>query len=451
MNSVRIRLFIMMFLQYFAWGAWFVTLGNFIGSNTGKGDGSFFAEGFIGIAYGTAAIGGMIAPFFVGAIADRYFSTERILAVLHITGAGVLYYLSTVSSQEMFYGTLIIYFICYMPTLALTNSLSFHHLDNPAKQFPAVRVLGTIGWIAAGLLVGLLKTSDGHFALMTENFFGTGWEFSIGSLPGDPQSIEATTIPMQIAVGAQLLLGLFCLVLPHTPPTNTEGRVTIGGILGLDALKLLKDWPFAVFVIGSFLVAIPLQFYYNYTNFFLNDIQTISEATGDVVKVRDPAALMILGQVSEIFFMLLMPLFFIRLGIKKMLLIAMVCWAARYTLFAYGDPDAKFWMLLIGILLHGICYDFFFVTGQIYVDNKAHEKIRGAAQGFIAFATLGVGSFIGANLSGLAETTVLRGPDGAMHWTNFWMLPAAGAGLVLILFAVLFNDKSDAARGKSVT
>jgi nucleoside transporter len=418
--GVRIRLSIMMFLQYFVWGAWFVTLGTFILSNTGDKGSKIFLEGFIGVAYGTAAIGGMIAPFFVGMIADRFFSSERILAVLHLAGAGVLYYLSTLTDQRLIYGVLIGYFVCYMPTLALTNSLSFHHLPDPGRQFPGIRVLGTFGWIIAGWLIGRhVRLLDGALAFVTDGTRGT--------------SIEPTTYPMVIAAAAQALLAVYCLLLPHTPPPRRGTAVTFRDILGLDALRLLKRPAFAVFVIGSFLIAIPLQFYYNYTNAFLN-----------AIGVQNAADKMTWGQISEVFFMLLMPLFFARLGVKYMLLTGMACWTARYALFAYGDSGPGMWMLYLGILLHGICYDFFFVTGQMYVDREADPSIRGAAQGFIAFVTLGVGSFIGANLSGYVQTRVTTG--GVMDWRQFWLMPAAGAAVVLVLFAVSFFDGTDTKR-----
>ena len=431
MNSgIRLRLSVMMFLQYFAWGAWFVTLGSYIGANTGASGNGMFADGFIGRAYGTAAIGGMIAPFFVGMIADRFFSTERILAVLHLLGAGVLFMLSQVDSQTTFYFTLIAFFLCYMPTLALTNSLSFHHLPDPGKQFPGIRVLGTIGWIVAGLLVGYLRTEQGQIVgLHMTQMFGVNIGLKIGDVT-NASSIEVTALPMRIAAIAQAVLAVFCLVLPHTPPGNKGAKVSARDILGLDALSLMKERSFAVFVIGSFLVAIPLQFYYNYTNFFLNDYG-----------VTEAAAKMSYGQMSEIIFMLLMPLFFARLGVKWMLLVGMLAWAARYTLFAFGNSTDLMWMFYGGILLHGICYDFFFVTGQIYVDTKADQRIRGAAQGFIAFATLGVGSFIGAELSSVVQqqTATPEGPL-ALDWQTFWLIPAAGAGVVMILFALLFNE-----------
>jgi nucleoside transporter len=424
-QSVRVRLWIMMFLQYFAWGSWFVTMGTYISANSIEKGGEIFKAGFTGTAYGTLALAAIIAPFFVGMIADRFFSSERLLAVLHLGGAGLLLALSKVHSQDMFYFTLLAFFLCYMPTLALTNSLSFHHLPEPGKQFPGIRVLGTIGWIFAGLLIGHLRSDGQHLALVVD--YGS-LAFTLGTVGDAAKSIEPTRIPMLIGAAAQAVLGLYCFLLPHTPPSNRGSKVTLGGILGLDALMLMKQWSFAVFVIGSLLIAIPLQFYYNYTNFYLNDIG-----------VTNAASKMTFGQMSEIFFMLLMPLFFVRLGVKYMLLIGMACWAARYALFAYGDPNQGMWMIYIGILLHGICYDFFFVTGQIYVDHKANPKIRGAAQGFIAFATVGVGAFIGATLSGIAEMEVTSG--GHVNWRTFWLMPAAGAGAVMVLFALLFHDR----------
>jgi len=402
--SVRTKLSVMMFLQYFVWGAWYVTMGTWLGETLR------FSGGQVGLAYGTTALAAMISPFFVGMVADRFLATEKILAALHVVGGVILFYAASQTRFGPFYGVLLAYTLCYMPTLALSNSLSFRQMSDPGREFPAVRVLGTIGWIVAGLVIGTLK-------------------------------LEATDVPMRIAAGASILLGVFCLALPHTPPGKT-GRVTLRDVLGLDALKLMGERSFAVFVIGSFLVCIPLQFYYAFANPFFNEIG-----------VANAAGKMTLGQMSEIFFMLVMPWFFRRLGVKYMLLVGMAAWMTRYLLFAMGNNGPLVWMLYVGILLHGICYDFFFVTGQIYVDRRAPADLRAAAQGFIAFVTLGVGMFIGSWASGLVVDAYSLGAPGsaAGHaWNRIWMVPAAGAAGVLLLFALFFrsaDEPASAARG----
>ena len=390
-SSVRVKLSAMMFLQYFVWGAWYVTMGTWLGSTL------HFSGEQIGLAFGTTALAAMISPFFVGMVADRLMATERILAALHVVGGVVLFVASTQTTFGRFYGVLLIYTLCYMPTLALSNSLSFRQMADPGREFPPIRVLGTIGWIVAGLAIGTL-------------------------------GLEATATPLRIAAGGSMLLGLFCLALPHTPPLEKAAgtRASWADILGLDALKLLGERSFAVFVLGSFLICIPLQFYYAFANMFLNEIH-----------VTNAAGKMTFGQMSELFFMLVMPWFFRRLGIKWMMLVGMAAWTARYVFFAYGNNAELVWMLYAGILLHGICYDFFFVTGQIYVDTKAPGDLRAAAQGLIAFVTLGVGMFIGSWASGRVVDAYVAG---AGHdWKHIWLVPAAGAAFVLVLFALFFR------------
>jgi nucleoside transporter len=399
-SSVRVKLSALMFLQYFVWGAWYVTMGTWLGETL------HFSGEQIGLAAGTTALAAMISPFFVGMVADRFMATERILAALHVLGGAILFFASTRTSFGGVYGGLLVYTLCYMPTLALSNSLSFRQMRDPGVEFPPIRVLGTIGWIVAGLLIGTL-------------------------------GLEATAAPLRLAACASVLLGVFCLALPHTPPMVNQGPAGIQGpakaghyvraILGLDALKLLGERSFAVFVLGSFLICIPLQFYYAFANLFLNELH-----------VTNAAGKMTLGQMSEIFFMLVMPWFFRRLGVKWMLLVGMLAWTARYAFFAYGNNAELVWMLYAGILLHGICYDFFFVTGQIYVDQKAPGDLRAAAQGFIAFVTLGVGMFIGSWASGRVVDAFVVGTG--HDWSRIWLVPAAGAALVLVLFAVFFRS-----------
>ena len=397
-RATRLKLSIMMFLQYFVWGAWSVTMGTWLAETL------HFSGEQIGLAYGTTALAAMVSPFFVGMVADRFFATERILAALHLVGGVVLLYASMQTTFAPLYGVLLVYTLTYMPTLALTNSLSFRHMDDPGREFPGVRVLGTIGWIVAGLTVGTL-------------------------------GIEPTAIPMRIAAAASGLLGAFCFLLPHTPPQKTGQRATWRDVVGIDALKLMRDRSFAIFVLGSFLICIPLQFYYTFTNPFLNELN-----------VTNAAGKMTLGQMSEIFFMLVMPWFFRRLGVKYMLLAGMGAWAARYMLFAGGNNGPLVWLLYAGILLHGVCYDFFFVTGQIYVDRKAPVDLRAAAQGFIAFATLGVGMFIGSWFSGkiVDAFSFANGAEVSHIWGRIWILPAAGAAAILILFALFFRSAEEA-------
>jgi len=389
--GVRLQLSVMMFLQYFVWGCWYVTMGTYLLATL------HFSAQESGLAYGTTALAAMVSPFFVGMVADRFFATEKILATLHLVGAALLFYVSTLTTFGSFYTVLLAYTLLFMPTLALTNSLSFHQMTDTGKQFPGIRVLGTIGWIVAGIAISTLGA-------------------------------ESVALQFKVSAGASLLLGFFCFTLPHTPPARVGTKVQMSDVLGLDALQLLKERSFFVFVLGSFLVCIPLQFYYAFTNPFLNELG-----------MTNTAGIQSLGQVSEIFFMLVMPIFFVRLGVKNMLLIGMAAWAARYVLFAYGDLGPKLWMLYAGILLHGICYDFFFVTGQIYVDQKAPVQIRAAAQGFIAFVTLGAGMFIGSYLSGLIVDAYKTTAPLPHDWLHVWLVPAAMAFGVFLLFALLFK------------
>ncbi len=383
----------MMFLQYFIWGSWAVTLGTYLGQTLK------FEGAQIGLMYGTTAIAAIVSPFFVGMVADRLFSTEKILAILHLAGAALLWYVSGLSTFDSMYVGMLLYSLCYMPTLALTNSISMSNLKDPAAEFGSVRVLGTLGWIAVGLLLGKL-------------------------------GVDATATPIRIAAMASVVLGGFSLMLPHTPPPAAGKAFAARDVMGLDALALLKDPSFLVFVIGSFLLCIPLQFYYAFANPFLNEIG-----------VASAAGKMTMGQMSEVFFMLFIGVLLRKLGIKTILLVAMMAWAARYFAFAFGNADAKVWLLYAGLLLHGVCYDFFFVSGQIYVDQQAGPKIRAAAQGFIALVTLGLGNFVGSWLSGrIVDAHKLA--DGTHDWTAIWKLPAMGAVVIFFIFAVAFKPKT---------
>lgn len=394
-GTLYARLSAMMFLQFFVWGAWFVTLGTYL---AGLG----FDGSDIGFAYLTNNIGAIVAPFFVGMIADRFFASQRILAGLHVIGGIILFILSELQGQSGIIIGLILYNICYMPTLALVNAISFNVMEAPDSQFPKVRVWGTLGWIAAGLVIS----------------FG---------LAGMVEAVEATSLPLKLAATASVLLGLYSVSLPDTPPGNAGQKTTLKDILGADAFALMKDRSFAVFAVCSLLISIPLAFYYAFTNLFLNELGMPSVA-----------ATMSLGQASEVIFMVLMPLLFARLGVKWMLLVGMLAWVARYAFFASGDWGSGAWMLYAGILLHGICYDFFFVTGQIYVDQKASPAIRASAQGFIALLTYGVGLAIGSVLAGQIVDTFTV--NDVRDWSSIWWTPCIFAAIVALLFQLAFKD-----------
>ena len=397
MNPVMIvRLSIMMFLQFFVWGAWYVTAGNYMTAH-GMGD-------IIGNAYSVAPIAAIIAPLFLGLIADRYFPTERVLAVLHLIGGGVMI-LAPQYSGNAFVGILLVHALCYMPTLGLTNTLAFHNITNQEKEFPIIRVAGTFGWIVANIIVS--KTL--HADTQAEQFY--------------------------VAGGAAIALGLYSFSLPHTPPPAKGQPASIASVLGFDSLKMMGNRSFAVFMISSLLICIPLAAYYAYAPVYVSD-----------AGFESPAFVMSFGQWSEVFFMLIMPFFFMFLGVKWMILIGMLAWVARYGLFAIAAPDGIEWMIFIGILLHGICYDFFFVTGQIYVDKKAAREIRGQAQGFLVLVTQGLGMLIGAQISQAVFTSIGESSDVLTlpEWQRFWWIPCIAAAVFAVLFGALFRDQVSA-------
>lgn len=402
-KRTQFQLSLMMFLEFFIWGGWFVTMGIYLPNSLGT-TGTETA-----LAYSTQSWGAILAPFIIGLIADRFFNAERILGVLHLAGAFLMYQMAYATDFGVFYPYVLGYMIAYMPTLALVNSVSFNQMDDPAKQFSFVRVFGTIGWIAAGLVISYIF----H------------WDSEEGLREG---MLRNTFLMTAVASAA---LGLFSFTLPKTPPKGQKGeKVSVSDILGLDALGLLKDRNFLVFFFSSILICIPLAFYYQHAGQFLGEIG-----------VANPAAKMTIGQMSEVLFMLLLPFFFKRFGFKKTLLFGMFAWVARYLLFAYGNSGDLLFMLLIGIALHGICYDFFFVSGQIYTDSKAGQKFKSAAQGLITLATYGLGMLIGFYVAGKITDLNLLEESKQHDWIGIWTFPAFFAVGVMVLFAVFFKNE----------
>jgi len=394
---VKSRLGAMMFLQYVIWGSWYVTLNTYLTTTL------HFSGTQAGAAFGTVSIACLVSPFFVGLVADRFFSTERVMAVLYALGAVFMILLSRATSFSGVYGLLLAFCLCYFPTVALSNSIAMQQVTNPGRDFPPIRVMGTLGWIAANLVVGFMR-------------------------------VEAQTTPFLIAAGACAVMCVYSLAaLPHTPPPARGQEVTIRRILGLDALKMLEDRSYLVFVIASILACIPLTFYYSFTNPYLNDVGVVNAA-----------GKMTLGQVSEVAMMLAMPLAFRLLNVRGILLLGLSAWAVRYVLLAYGDPGAGMWMFYIAILLHGVCYDFFFVAGQLYTDQAAPPHLRSTAQGFITFVTYGIGMLIGSLLSGgildYFSTTTSAGV--VRNWSAFWLSSAAMSFVITLMVLLFFRSKA---------
>ncbi len=394
--TYKLQLSFLFFLEFFIWGGWFVTMGTFLSQ-------SFNASGNqLAMAYETQSIGAIIAPFIIGLIADRYFAAQKILGVLHLLGAGLLFLAGESTSFASFYPYIFVYMLLYMPTLALANSVAFHQMKNPSKEFAPIRVLGSLGWIIAGLTIGYLA-----------------WE-----------STQVLKHTFYMTSAASALLGIYSFFLPNTPPKiKPDDKISLKTILGLDALALLKDRSYLTFFISSILVCIPLAFYYQHANQFLNE-----------VGMQAAASKMVMGQISEVFFLLLLPVFLNRYGLKKVLVFGVLAWGLRYLLFAFGDAGSNTWMLLFGIILHGICYDFFFVSGQIYTDFKAGEQYKSAAQGLITLATYGVGMLIGFRFAGWLTDQYVS--ENGHFWKEIWIQPAIFSFVILILFLISFKNET---------
>jgi nucleoside transporter len=391
--SDRVRLSLMMFLNYVIWGAWYVTISTYL-TATLK-----FSGVEAGAVFGTTALACMISPFFVGLIADRFFATERVLGVLHIIGAVLLYCVTKVTTFIPVYAIMFAYCLFYFPTISLTNSLALQQIKNPGRDFPLIRVFGTLGWIVIGVIVGTM-------------------------------GIEATSQPFLLAAGASVIMAIFSFFLPHTPPAAKGQPVNVRAILGLDALVMMKQRSFLVFIIASVLACIPLTFYFSFTNTFLNEVH-----------VQNAAGKMTLGQASEVIMMLAMPFVLRRVTVKGILMMGLLAWTIRYALLAHGNAGSGMWMFYIAILLHGVCYDFFFMTGQLYTDQEAPQRLRSAAQGLITFMTYGVGMFIGSYISGGA-VDYFTTASGYHNWRGFWISSSTASFVILLMIAIFFRSSN---------
>lgn len=396
---MRVRLSLMMFLEYFIWGAWYVTLGTWLGQQL------HFSGEQIGVVAGTTALGAAISPFLVGLMADELFANQRLLAALHGIGGLLLWFASAQTAFGPMYALLLVYSLCYMPTMALTNALAFRQMKDPKQDFGSIRVLGTAGWIVAGLLIGFLR-------------------------------VEPTAIPIRVAGAASMLMAIYSLTLPHTPPLRSTHGFKLSNIFPPEAFTLFRDRNFSVFALASFLICIPLQFYYTFTNPFLNEIG-----------MQNAAGKMTMGQMSELLFMVTLPWFFRRVGVKYTLMLGMFAWVVRYICFGAGNTGSLVPLLYLGIVLHGICYDFFFVTGQVYVDQKAPLALRAVAQGLIYFITYGIGMFVGSWICGAIVDRYAKSlpSGGVLHdWRSIWMVPAIASAVVLLFFWVGFRREERA-------
>ena len=397
---LRIQLSLMMFMQFFVWGAWYGQMSKYMTDQLhATGD-------QVGSAYAAFSIAMIVAPFFVGMLADRFFQAQKVLGVLNILGALILYVLTTITDADTFYWVMLLYCLTFAPTIALTASISMRNMANPEKEFPAIRVFGTIAWIAVVNLVG---------------FMGVGDKVTI----------------FQISMISAALLGVMSFFLPNTPPTAT-GPTSFGQIIGKDAFVLFKDRSYLIFFISSVLICIPLSFYYTWANPSLTDGFKAAFPTADPASFRIEN-MMSLGQVSEVLFMLLLPFAFGKFGVKKILIVGLLAWILRFVFFGYGDPASSQWMLYAAILLHGVCYDFFFVSGMIYTDQKAGEKIKSQAQALISLATYGIGMYIGSIVSGKVKDQYTV--DGVTNWLQVWLVPAGIAAASLVFLVLFFKDK----------
>lgn len=395
----KVRLSLMMFLQFFIWGSWYATGGNYMNTHG--------MTNVIYLAYTASSIGSIVSPFFLGAIADRFFPVQKVLGWMHIL-SGIFVFSAPffaegdVVSAPWFLGFLLLHMLCYMPTVSLSTATAFHLLNDKEKEFPVIRVFGTIGWIFAGILVSYVLQAD------------------------------ATALPMRISGIASVLMGLYSFTLPAIPPPGAAKKFSVRDVIGIDAFKKLNSRPFIIFILGLLLISVPFASYFTYVPVYL-------KAAG----LADPGFKMTFGQMSEIVFLLALPWFFSKFGLKWVMLIGMIAWALRYGLYAVAAPSGIEWLIVIGILLHGVCYDFVYVASQVYIDKKASIEIRAQAQGMFVFIAYGVGQGLGALAAGFIFNNIMTDTSSLSQWQQFWTIPLLFAAVVSVLFLFGFKEKEE--------
>lgn len=399
LKYIKARLSLMMFLQFFIWGAWYATGGNYM-KNHGMTD-------VIYLAYMASAVGSIVSPFFLGAIADRFFPVQKVLGVMHIL-SGIFVFCAPFfaegasPSAPLFLGFLFLHMLCYMPTVSLATATAFHLLNNKEKEFPVIRVFGTLGWIAAGIIVSYLLQAD------------------------------ATALPMRMSGIGGIMMGLYSFTLPHIPPRGAGKKFSVRDVIGADAFSKLKSKSFIIFITGLLLISVPFAAYFTYVPVYIG-----------TAKIADPAFKMTFGQMSEVIFLLILPWFFSKFGLKWVMLTGMIAWTLRYALFAIAAPEATVWMIMVGILLHGACYDFVYVAGQVYIDQKATPAIRAQAQAMFVFISYGVGQGLGTLATGFIFNHVMSDGNSLTQWRIFWTIPLLFAAIVTLLFIIGFKENKN--------
>jgi len=408
--STRARLTVLSFMEFFIWGSWLITIGAYWFQNRQWSGAEF------GAIFSTMGISAIFMPAITGVIADRFINAERLLGICHLIGAVVLLFLPQVNDPGTFFWVILLYMLFYMPTISLANTVSYTVLVSSGKNivtdFPPIRVWGTIGFIVAMWIVSLLK-------------------------------IETSALQFYVAAAASIGLGVYAFTLPACPPrAEAKQSDSFVSLFGLQAFSLFKDIKMALFFIFAMLLGAALQLTNAYGDTFLHDFDKI-ESYQNSLAVQYPAIIMSISQMSETLFILAIPFFLKRFGIKKVMLISMIAWVFRFGLFAYGNPGEGLWMIILSCIVYGMAFDFFNISGSLFVDTQVKETIRASAQGIFMMMSNGFGAWLGSTISGLVIQYYFTNPDQSMNWKEIWLSFAGYSLVVAVLFAVLFRHRHD--------